>query len=103
MFHRLTDFMKNGIDRFLSQELSPEEIEEMRLDEGLRLEDVEKKNAKMDFFSFFEHPLCNNEINIDDDSDFLNFEDPPGCFSHYMDIYRGDVEALAYWGDEESS
>ena len=41
MFQRLTDIMKNRIDRFLSQELSPEEIEEMHLNEGLGLEDVE--------------------------------------------------------------
>jgi len=44
MFQRLTDIMKNRIDRFLSQELSPEEIEEMHLNEGLGLEDVEGEN-----------------------------------------------------------
>ena len=54
MFHRLTDFMKNGIDRFLSRELSPEEIEEMRLDEGLRLEDV-KRESLDDILEMFGH------------------------------------------------
>ena len=44
MIYRLTDLIKNSINNFLSQELSPEEIEEMRLNEGLSLEDVKQEN-----------------------------------------------------------
>ena len=54
MFHRLNCAIKSGIDRFLSQELSPEEIEKMHLNEGLGLEDVNATHncdiAALDFF-----------------------------------------------------
>jgi len=59
MFHRLTCTIKSGIDRFLSQELSPEEIEKMHLNEGLGLEDVQEE-MPVDIRELFE-PIADHE------------------------------------------
>ena len=102
MIYRLTDFIKNSINNFLSQELSPDEIEEMRLNEGLRLEDV-KVEEPVDVYELLDHnfvrsieplfPTCESD-------EFFDFTDPPGSFSHYMDIYSGNIDAIARWGDD---
>ena len=73
MIYRLTDLIKNSINNFLSQELSPDEIEEMRLNEGLRLEDVKQENMA-DILEFLQ-PQQNNPASISNNDIFVALED----------------------------
>ena len=92
MIYRLTDFIKNSINNFLSQELSPDEIEEMRLSEGLRLEDV-KVEEPVDVRELFEP------------ADEVDFYDPfLGDFNHADPIHwclrAYDFDFRNPWNDD---
>jgi hypothetical protein len=93
MFQRLTDIMKNRIDRFLSQELSPEEIEEMHLNEGLGLEDVEGESLA-DMVEMFAQQ-DGDTFNIDVDNAFFDRND-----ISYFNLRAFDFDFRNPWNDD---
>lgn len=92
MIYRLTDLIKNSINSFLSQELSPDEIEEMRLNEGLRLEDV-KVEEPVDVRELFEPA-----VEVDSYNPFVGEFNPTDplhlCFRAF------DFDARNPWNDD---